>query len=387
MQLIEVNTPALARTFLLVNVKLNSNDPNYIRPLDKDIEFVFDEKKNKAFRFGKMIRWILADTQGQPIGRIAAFVNKKYRNKGDEQPTGCFGFFECINDQQAANLLLDAARNWLQAQGMQAMDGPVNFGERDKWWGLLVEGFQPPLYGITYNPPYYRQLLENYGCQVFYYQNCWARSVEGRLEDRFYEAHDRFAAQPGFRAERVRKNNLEKYARDFCTIYNKAWASHEGNKEIAYDQALQLFKTMKPVMDEDLAWIAYQNDDPVCFYINLPDLNQAFRYLDGRFDLWAKLKFLFHRWRGAITRFVGIIYGIVPEFQGTGIDYYLIVEAAKVIQPAKRYTDTELQWQGDFNPKMNNISKNLGFQLSRRLAVFRYLFDRSKPFKRHPPVS
>jgi hypothetical protein len=62
----------------------------------------------------------------------------------------------------------------------------------------------------------------------------------------------------------------------------------------------------------------------------------------------------------------------------------MIVEAAKVIQPSKKYYLTELQWQGDFNPKMNNISKNLEFNLSRRLATYRYLFDRSKPFKRHP---
>lgn len=371
----------------MVNVNLQRQDPNYIRPLDKDVEEVFDEEKNKAFRHGKVIRWILDDGNGRHIGRIAAFVNRRYKNKGDEQPTGCFGFFECINDQAAANMLLDAARNWLKQEGMEAMDGPINFGERDKWWGLLIEGFQPPLYGVTYNPPYYQELLAHYGCQVFYYQNCWTRSVEGRLEDKFYKAHDEFVAKGGFRAERVRKNNLEKYARDFCTVYNKAWASHEGNKEMSEAQALKIFKSMKPVMDEDLAWFAYHHDEPICFYINLPDLNQAFRYLNGQFNLWAKLKFVYHRWRGAINRFVGIVFGIVPEFQGTGIDYYLIVEAAKVIQTSGRYKTTELQWQGDFHPKMNNISKNLGFRQSRRLAVYRYLFDRTKPFKRHPIIS
>src|SRR5262245_15121339 len=113
MQLVEVTSPQLAREFLLVNVEINRNDPAYIRPLDKDIMEVFDPKKNKTFRQGEAIRWILKDKQGKAIGRIAAFVNKKYRNKGDDFPVGGVGFFDCINDQQAADMLLDVAKHWL----------------------------------------------------------------------------------------------------------------------------------------------------------------------------------------------------------------------------------------------------------------------------------
>jgi len=206
MQIVEVNSPALAKAFLLVAPKLYQQDPNYIRPLDKDVEEVFDETKNKTFRFGKVCRWLLQNDAGEHIGRIAAFVNKRYKNKGDTQPTGGFGFFDCINNQAAANLLLDTAKNWLQQQGMEAMDGPINFGERDKWWGLLIEGFDPPLYGMNYNAPYYKTLLENYGCEVFFYQNCWAREVKPRLPEKFYVAHKKIEAMGGFEARRVDKN-------------------------------------------------------------------------------------------------------------------------------------------------------------------------------------
>jgi hypothetical protein len=82
-QVLEVNTPRLRAAFLEVNVELYAGDPNYIRPLDKDVEEVFDPTKNKAFRFGEAIRWILVDEKGQKIGRVAAFVNKRYRTKGD----------------------------------------------------------------------------------------------------------------------------------------------------------------------------------------------------------------------------------------------------------------------------------------------------------------
>src|SRR5690348_15022320 len=125
------------------------DDPAYIRPLDKDINAVFDPAKNKFFRQGECSRWLLLDERDQAIGRVAVFVNRKYRQ---QQPTGGIGFFECIDSQEAADLLLDHCRQWLQERGMEAMDGPVNFGERDRWWGLLTEGFYEPLYGMNYNP-------------------------------------------------------------------------------------------------------------------------------------------------------------------------------------------------------------------------------------------
>src|SRR5687768_8642808 len=173
MHLFEVTDQATANDFLLVNVRINRNDPNYIRPLDKDINEVFDKTKNKTYRFGEAIRWILKNDKGELIGRIAAFTNKKYRNKGDDLPIGGIGFFDCINDQRAAHLLFDTAKKWLADIGMQAMDGPINFGERDRWWGLLVDGFQPPVYCLNYNQPYYQQLFENYGFKGFYNQICF----------------------------------------------------------------------------------------------------------------------------------------------------------------------------------------------------------------------
>ncbi|HET6724051.1 MAG TPA: hypothetical protein VFH07_14930, partial [Chitinophagaceae bacterium] len=111
MQLTEVTNEQLAKEFLLVNVDLNKNNPAYIRPLDKDIKEVFDPKKNKTFRSGQVGRWILKDDGGNAIGRIAAFTNKKYKNKGDDVPVGGVGFFDCINDQAAADMLFDVAKH------------------------------------------------------------------------------------------------------------------------------------------------------------------------------------------------------------------------------------------------------------------------------------
>jgi hypothetical protein len=385
MQLIEVTDKQSAKEFIEVNVLLNKNDPNYIRPLDKDIQQVFDPTKNKAFRHGEATRWILKDDEGNLIGRIAAFVNKKYKSKGDEGQVGGIGFFDCINKQAAADMLFDVAKHWLLQRGTYAMDGPINFGERDRWWGLLVDGFQPPVYCLNYNPPYYRQLFEDYGFEIFFNQYCFGYSPKKRISDKIYERHAALAKDSGYKATYLKKNNLDKFAADFTAIYNKAWAGHGGLKELDLKVVKKLFNSMKPVMDEKIDWFVYYNEEPIAMFINLPDLNQWFKYLDGKFDLFHKLKFLWIKRTKPCKKFTGIIFGIVPEFQGKGVDAYMIAEAAKIVQHHTHYTEYEMQWIGDFNPKMINVAENFGETFrTRRLITYRYLFDRTKEFKRHP---
>src|SRR5687768_15199586 len=127
MQLTEVSDKKSSRDFLLVNVEINRGNPEYIRPLDKDINLVFDPAKNKTFRFGEVIRWVLRDDKGKKIGRIAAFMNKRYKNKNDNMTVGGIGFFDCIDNQEAADKLFNTAKEWLSQKGAEAMDGPINF--------------------------------------------------------------------------------------------------------------------------------------------------------------------------------------------------------------------------------------------------------------------
>lgn len=396
MQLTEVTTPALAREFIQVHVDLNRGNPAWIRPLDKDIRDVFDKEKNKTFRHGEAIRWILKDKSGKQIGRIAAFINRKYKNKGDDVPVGGIGFFDCINDQEAADVLFDVAKHWLLQRGMEAMDGPINFGERDRWWGLVVTGNElPPMYGMNFNPPYYVQLFEQYGFKKFYNQICFALNAKNRLIQKFYDRHAECAKDPLFSSAHIRKDQLEKFAKDFTIVYNKAWAGHGGMKQLEERVVLKMFKSMKPVMDERLSWFIYYNNEPIGIWINLPDLNQWFKYLNGKFGLLHKLKFLWIKKTVKNHKFTGLVFGIVPEWQGKGADSYMIVEGARVIQNLQIvngeysmgdpiYEDYEMQWIGEFNPKMINVAEALGTYRSRILTTYRYLFDRTKEFRPHP---
>ena len=389
MQIIPVNDAAAAKDFLQVAIQLYKNDPQWIRPLDKDIDEVFNKEKNKAFRFGEVTRWIMKDDNGKLIGRIAAFVNKKYKNKGDEVTVGGVGFFECINNQDAANIKNATAKKWLEEKGMQAMDGPINFGERDKWWGLVTAGFTEPLYCMNYNAPYYVSLFENYGFQVFFNQICFGIDPQKSISSKIFERHAATSADPDINMKLINKNQLEKFAADFTTVYNKAWAGHGGLKQLAVEQVMLMFKKMKPVIDERIIYYAYHKEEPIGIFLNLPDLNQYFKHMNGQFGLLQKLYFVFLQKFKPSKKFTGLVFGVVPEWQGKGIDAYLIGECQKIIQiPSKPYTEYDMQWIGDFNPKMINVAENFGDTFrSRNLATYRYLFDRTMEFKRHPFLS
>ena len=182
----------------------------------------------------------------------------------------------------------------------------------------------------------------------------------------------------------MNKDQLIKFAKDFTVVYNKAWAGHGGLKQLNEKVVVKMFKSMKPVMDEKINWFVYYNDEPVAVWINLPDLNQWFKYLNGKFDLLHKLKFLWIKKTRRCTKFTGLVFGIVPEFQGKGVDAFMIIEGAKVIQGQQLYDDYEMQWIGEFNPKMINVAEGLPNYRSRKLITYRYLFDRTSEVKPHP---
>ena len=384
MRLQEVKNRSEEADFILVNVDLNGGSAKYIRPLDKDIREVFNPKLNKAFRQGECIRWVLYDKGQNRIGRIAAFVNKKYKTRGDQVAVGGIGFFDCICDQEAADMLFDVAKHWLIQRGMGAMDGPINFGERDRWWGLVTQGFQEPLVWMNFNPPYYQQLFETYGFRPFFNQICFGFDPKLPLSDKLNSRHNAIAEDPDYKVLTIQKKRLEKFARDFTIVYNKAYAGHGGLKELKLEQVMIMFRNMKPVLDERIVWFAYYKENPIAIFINLPDLNQWFKYLGGKFDFWHKLKFLWVKMSKPNRKFVGIVFATVPEFQGKGIDSFIVGEARKTVFGTP-YREYEMQWIGDFNPKMINVAEGVGDVFRTRiLTTYRYLFDRGAEFHRHP---
>lgn len=387
MQVFEVNRPEDRKEFINMAVRLYKNEKNWIRPLNNDIEGIFDPETNKLFKQGgKAIRWLLKNDNSETIGRVAAFVHPKWKEK---QPTGGMGFFECIDDEKAAFKLFDTAREWLEKEGMEAMDGPVNFGERDKWWGLLVDGFFPPNYNMPYNFPYYQKFFEDYGFQLYFKQYTYRRPVRGLEIDTKMEERAAFILKDeNYQFRYLKGKELwEKFPEYFMTVYNKAWARHMG-KSISEREAKLMLNKMKPIVDPYLVYFGFHKGEPISFFINIPEINQLFKYVNGKMDLLGKIKFLWHKTFNPPDKMLGLVFGVVPEFQGKGVESAMIIEYRDTIADKKlTYKSLEMNWIGDFNPKMMRVCEQLNATIHKTHHTYRYLFDREKPFERHPVFS
>jgi hypothetical protein len=384
MKTIEVNSRKARNAFHDIARIIYKDDDTWVCPLDNEIESIFDPAKNVFFNHGEATRWLLYNDQNQLIGRVAAFIDRNTAYKQD-QPTGSMGFFECINDRQAAFLLFDTAREWLKEKGMEAMEGPINFGETDKYWGLLVDGFTHPSYEIAYNHPYYQDLFESYGFQTYYKQEGFHLDVTKELPPRFMKIAERIAAKPEYTFKHFEWENADQFGEDFCKVFNTAWATFKENfKPLETEYIKKTLIKARAIIDEEFIWIAYNKGEPIAIYLMYPDVNQILKHLNGKLNLISKLKFLYLKKKKTMTRARGVLMGVIPQFQGMGVESGIILNIARVMARKPHYTEIEFSWVADFNPKMRKIFMAVESVSAKHYITYRYLFDRDKPFKRYP---
>lgn len=355
------------------------NDPNWIAPLEKDIEGIFSAEKNTVLAHGEVIRWLLKEGE-KTIGRVAAFINYK-AVEAMEYPVGGMGFFECIDNEKAAFILFDAARKWLEGKGMKGMDGPINFGERDRFWGLLVQGFGPPSYMEAYNPSYYRKFFENYGFRLYFEQHTYLIKKEEFRLGRFEKIAKWVMRKPEYSFRHLEMDKLEKYAEDFVHIYNTSWQKFENFKPVSSSEILALFKEMTPIIIPEIIWFAYVEGEPAGFMIMVPDVNQVFRYVNGKLDLTGKLKFLYYKRTRPMNKVKGLVFGIIPKFQNLGLDAGMVYNFYHEIIKLEQYNRVGISWIGNFNPKMHSLMEALSARVDKVHYTYRKLFDESIVFK------
>jgi len=282
--------------------------------------------------------------------------------------------------------LFNACKEWLEKRDCEAMDGPINFGEKDKFWGLLVEGFEnQSVYANNYNPAYYQSFFEEYGFQTYYNQHVTAREVTAPLQEKYKIRAKRIAEDKDYTFEHFRKKIKLKYAEDFRIVYNKAWGnSFQNFKAMRQKQAVSIINKMSPIMDEKIIWFAYYKMEPIAFSIFLPELNEVFRHLKGNLNLWGKIKFFFLFKLFPPKNVHGVVFGIAPEFQKKGVEGALIQQVSNQFIRSKKYKDIIMTWVGDFNPKMLKLIEGLGATNYQKLKTYRFLFDRDVEFERYP---
>ncbi len=378
----EISDKKTEKEFIRVPKIIYRDDENWICPLDMEIEKIFNPLTNTSFKHGDAVRWILKDNSNNLIGRVAAFYDDR-KAFNNTQPTGGIGFFECINDQKAANELFNTAREWLKVKGMEAMDGPVNFGENFFHWGLLVEGFTPPVYGMPYNYPYYKDLFENYGFKEYYQEYSYYRPADKPYPERMMRWAEFIANKPDYSYRAFRFKEKEKYINDIVNVYNIIWSEFlKTYTPLKYEDVELLINDAKEIVVEDFIWLAYQNSNPIAFLVAIPDVNQILKSVNGEINLWNAIKLLYLKNRKKITRSRVTIFGVVEAHQRSGVLAALFLQYQKAILRKPNYKTVELAWVGDYNPKMIKVYQQIEAEKHKTHITYRYLFDRTAEFKR-----
>jgi hypothetical protein len=373
MNIVEVTDNKTAREFLDLPRKLYVNDPNYISPLDKDIEAVFDPKLNHYHSHGIIKRWIAKNDNKETVGRIAAFINYQ-KNKNPDLIIGGIGFFESPNDEKVAFELFDIAKHWLQQNEAKEMQGPINFGENNKYWGLLADGFVPPSMGMNYNPPYYQTLFEKYGFEKLYDQYTNVIQVSKPFPERFSKIADWIANKPEYRFIHFENKRFEKFAKDFQEIYNDAWSVFEDFTPIELESLKESFREMKPIVDEKIIWFAYHQEEPIAFILAIPDINPLLKPFNGKLNLWNKIRFYLKLKTTTIDRIRFIVMGCKRKFQNKGIESGLIKKIQISVVPRNTVREVELSWVGDWNTKMIALHEATGATREKVHRTYRYTF-------------
>jgi len=361
-----VTTKQERKQFLNFPYQHYSDDEHWIAPLKMEQKKLIDEENNPFYNDGE-IALFLAEQDGEICGRIAAIQDRRYNDHHDNK-TGFFGFFECINDQSVVDLLVKVASDWLRERGHTDILGPANPSMMDEI-GILVDGFEyDPSIMMPYHKPYYDKLLKNAGLRKEMDMYAFRVTQATVNLDRMYRAEEIVRRRlPKFELREVDLKNLDEEVEIVRHIFNKAWSGNWGFIPLKKAELKDLAKDLKLILDPKVAHIAEVDGEPVAFSIALPDLNQALKHLDGTLFPTGIFKLLWHRRN--INQIRTALMGVIPKYQGKGIDAMLHKEAI-VNGREVGYKSSELSWVLESNKSMIKVAEKIGAQIEKTYRMY-----------------
>jgi GNAT superfamily N-acetyltransferase len=357
-------------TFIKLPWRLYRNEPNWVPPLLFDRKRFFDRGRNPFFKHAD-VEFFLAWRGEEPVGRITAQIDRHF-NEFQQHDWGMFGFFECEDDPEAAGALLSAASDWLAARGRDRMVGPMDFTTNDEC-GVLVEGYDLlPTVLTNWHHPYYPGLIEGAGLTKAMDLYMWTLEVAERssVSRVIWRAAADVERKYGITVRPMRKKDMEAEIGRFLEVYNAAWERNWGFTPLTEDEVRHYAKDLKPVLDENWAFIAEKDGEPVAAALTLPDYNQVLIHLNGRLLPFGWAKALYYK--GKIDRVRVFALGVKPEYQHTGIGaklYEMHYDAAERTNQKKGETG----WILESNKSMNRAMERMGGRIVRTYRVYEKL--------------
>jgi hypothetical protein len=305
-----VSTTAELDQFLDLPKQVYAKDPNWVPPFRSSVAKQFTPE-NPFFQYGRLQQF-LAFRGDQPVGRIVAAVNDRLVER--EGPVGLFGFFECLDDFEAAQALFDAASDWLKQQGMTKVRGPIDLSTHNGCL-FLVDGFDtPPMVLMPYNPPYYPKFMEQAGWEKAQDAYSYNFRMDSILPAEFEKAY-RVATKSGitFRPVHTKGEAFEADARSIYRLTTQMFANNYSSTPRSEAEFLEEARSFQSLIDPDIFPIAEDNGKMVGYWMALPDYNIALRHINGKLDFWGTLKFLWYRRQVNQGRVV--LFCSLPEYR------------------------------------------------------------------------
>lgn len=317
-----VSTRQDRKEFLQLAWDLYQDDPNWVPPLLDNIKQMLGWKKHPFHEIAD-VECFLTRKDGKVVGRIAAIHNREH-NREYKEERGFFGFFECIDDQDVANALFDAASDWCRQRKLTALRGPAN-PSMNYECGLLIDGFDSmPVFMMTYNRPYFEKLVDTYGFSKAHDLLAYLGDV-GQLPDVEHKLGPIIEQAKERSGATIRPMNRARFKQDvdiFLEMYNRACGEMWGFVPLTRGEVHALGATLKWLLVPDLALIAEADGKTVGVVIGLPDFNPAIKKIGGRLFPFGLFKLLAAKKKIDLFRVVSI--DVVPEFQRWGLGLVLM---------------------------------------------------------------
>lgn len=317
MKVFEVISASLDKQFYHFPNQLYSGNSHFIPALGSDLDQVFNKEKNSLFNTGDLKRWVAFDEWNNLSGRIAAFYSQHH-----DDVKGGFGFFETTDNLNVSKALFQAASDWLKGKQCKCVEGPVNFGEKDRFWGLLTSGFDSPcIYLENYHPPYYAQHFKNYGFREKDIINTYKVEMDQIPHHRLKPLAERLKTRYNIEVIPFSFKEKERFSNDIHQVYISSFKEDNRLQLITADYIQNLLEMARPLLEDELIWLAYHEHKPVGFLAFMKDLNQIIHNKND--EVWLK----------------GFAVAVSPDFRkiGTelGLSYALFQSLA---QKEKRHS-------------------------------------------------
>ena len=347
-------------------------------PFRSEIEDIFDPQSNPFFEKGECERYLVKSNR-RVVARFAV-MNTPKRDKVLDPTMGGIGFIEMEDDPSLAEAVIDFAKDWHRQRDYHAMRGPINFGENDTYWGLLVDNFEaPPIYGMFYHPPYYKKLFEHTGAQKIDDHWSYKRSFDDPIPERMQRITDRIESRKDVKLRPIDKSNIHRDAEYIRHIYNEAWRDQdivereEEFTELTQDTVEEMIDKLKPVLIPESVLIAFVDGNPASFLVCVPDLNEVSQETGGRLRWWHYPKLWWFRRRAKHLR--TLVYGTHPDYRKMGLEALTFtrgIQFTKEAVPSLEYL--EGAWVSEENWLMQRSLEALGCHHHKTHRTYKWEF-------------